>query len=68
MAIIRKMLIVIAVVLFLCPVLGMDGEQSGIEKTDVESAQKVMGLKFSVSEIDSMIEDLRDNLASYGKL
>ncbi|MCK4235739.1 MAG: amidase, partial [Candidatus Krumholzibacteria bacterium] len=68
MVIIKRVLIVMVVVVFLCPVLGMNKDQSGIERSDVERAQKVMGLKFSVSEIDSMLGDLRDNLAYYGKL
>ncbi len=60
---------VIAVVaaVLLCALSCGREDQGEIERADVERAGKLTGLEFTVSEIDSMLEDLTANLHSYRK-
>ncbi len=46
----------------------VETEIKSLNRGDISTAQKLLGLQFSRSEIDSMIEDLNDNLASYHHL
>ena len=43
-------------------------ELESICKADIASAQKLIDLQFSQSEIDSLFEDVNDNLSSYHNL
>ncbi len=44
---------------------GMDGDRADINKKAVAGSEKIMGLEFTDSERDSLLEDLRDNLDFY---
>ncbi|NIM19879.1 MAG: amidase [Candidatus Latescibacteria bacterium] len=49
-------------------VVGTEKPESPITQTVVEETQKIIGMEFSQSERDSMLDDLKENLESYQKI
>jgi len=47
---------------------GVGAEKAGLTKSQVESAENLIGLKFTDAERDSMLDDLASNLESYQNL
>jgi Asp-tRNA(Asn)/Glu-tRNA(Gln) amidotransferase A subunit family amidase len=48
--------------------VGVAAERARLTKSDVESAERVIGLTFTDAERDSMLDDLEDNRESYDNL
>lgn len=59
-----------ALVTFAAPLLAVCplGAQSTVTPAAVECAEKIIGIDFTAAERDSMIDDLQENLKSYGKI
>jgi Asp-tRNA(Asn)/Glu-tRNA(Gln) amidotransferase A subunit family amidase len=53
---------------FLLGVSAAAGESPRITRKDVKGAERVIGLEFTESEQDSMVEDLNENLQSYDRI
>jgi Asp-tRNA(Asn)/Glu-tRNA(Gln) amidotransferase A subunit family amidase len=65
-ALVKKQLIILfPIVLFACVLVFSEDES--ITKTEIANAEKLIGLNFTSSERDSMLDDLNDNLQNYLK-
>ena len=62
----KQLIILIPIVLFSCFLIFSEDES--ITKTEIANAEKLIGLDFSASERDSMLDDLNDNLQNYLKI
>ncbi len=58
----------LSIMLFLCWAVGRGTGESPIPLEAVEAASEIIGIPFTPVERDSMIDDLTDNLESYGKI
>jgi Asp-tRNA(Asn)/Glu-tRNA(Gln) amidotransferase A subunit family amidase len=59
----KQLIILIPIVLFSCFLIFSEDES--IIKSEVANAEKLIGLNFTSSERDSMLDDLNDNLKNY---
>ena len=64
---IKKQLVILFPILFFTYFLVFSEDES-ITKNDISYAEKLIGLEFTESEQDSMLDDLNDNLQNYLKI
>ena len=66
-ALINKQLIILFPIVFFACILVFSEDES-ITITEIGNAEKLIGLNFTSSERDSMLDDLNDNLKNYLKI
>ena len=66
-AIIKKRLIILFPIVLFAYFLTFSEDES-ITKTEISNAEKFIGINFTESERDSMLDDLNDNLQDYKKI
>jgi len=59
----KQLIILFPIVLFSCFIIFSEDES--ITKTEVSNAEKLLGLDFTDSELDSMLDDINGNLQNY---
>jgi len=62
----KQIILLFPIVLFFCFLIFSEDES--ITKTEITNAEKLIGLDFTDSERDSMLDDLNDNLQNYIKI
>ena len=62
----KQLIILIPIVLF--SYFLIFSEDESITKTEIANAEKLIGLDFTDSELDSMLDDINDNLQNYIKI